>query len=65
MGKVATKYNIDNEVVLLKEGVQHITAEIKAGHGPQETQRLQEWADEIKKGQCATKIRRCNRAAEL
>ena len=29
MGKVATTYNIDNEFVLLKEGVQNVAAEIE------------------------------------
>ena len=29
MGKVATTYNIDNEIVLLKEGMQNVAAEIE------------------------------------
>ena len=50
MGKVATRYNIDNEIVLLKEGTQEVAAEITVEQSPQETQRLQAWANRIKEG---------------
>ena len=50
IGTVATRYNMDNAVVLLSEENQHVAAEIEVRQGPYEHERLKAWADRVIEG---------------